>query len=83
MTTDLRIKELCAQQSITQKDLAARLGITPTAFNQAIARNNFDMNYLKRIAQALGVEITELFAPMSIKCPHCGRLINLHAEKGE
>lgn len=59
--TKLRIKEICKAQGITQATLAGRLGIKPISFSQAIARNNFDMEYLGRIASALGVDITELF----------------------
>ena len=59
--TKLRIKEICKEQGITQATLAGRLGIKPISFSQAVARNNFDMEYLGRIAGALNVDITELF----------------------
>ena len=78
--SDLRIKELCKERGITQAKLAQMIGIQPISFSQAIARNNFDMQYLKRIANALNVEITDLFASGQIKCPYCGQSIKLTPE---
>lgn len=73
--TKLRIKELCKKQGITQATLATKLGIKPISFSQAVNRNNFDMNYLSRIADCLGVSIPELFEQQdsaSFVCPRCG-----------
>lgn len=81
--SDLRIKELCKQLGITQAQLAEKLGIKPVSFSQAIARNNFDMQYLRRIANALNVEVCDLFASGQIKCPHCGMPISIKIEKSE
>lgn len=73
--SDLRIKVLCKERGMTQADLAKKIGIQPVSFSQAIARNNFDMNYLKRIADALQVSVPELFGEAVITCPHCGKEI--------
>jgi len=73
--SDLRIKDLCKERGMTQAQLAKKIGILPVSFSQAIARNNFDMNYLKRIADALQVSVPELFGAGSITCPHCGKEI--------
>ena len=73
--SDLRIKDLCKERGITQAGLAKKIGILPVSFSQAIARNNFDMNYLKRIADALNVSVPELFGQGTIICPHCGKEI--------
>ena len=78
--TDLRIKELCKERGITQAQLAEKLGIKPISFSQAVSRNKFDLDYLKRIAEALDVEIVELFNSGHIKCPNCGYKIKLKAE---
>lgn len=78
--SDLRIKELCKERGLTQAQLAEKIGIKPISFSQAIARNNFDMQYLKRIAAALDVEIIDLFAAGQIKCPYCGQPIKLTSE---
>ncbi len=78
--SDLRIKELCKQKGITQAELAKKLGILPVSFSQAISRNNFDMQYLKRIADALDVDVPTLFAT-GVKCPYCGQIIYIKTEK--
>ena len=78
--SDLRIKDLCKERGITQAQLAEKIGIKPVSFSQAVARNNFDMQYLKRIADALDVEVVDLFAAGQIKCPYCGQPINLKAD---
>lgn len=80
--SDLRIKELCKLRGITQAELAAKIGIKPISFSQAIARNKFDVDYLNRIATALDVDIPELFVTyvkpsqrrlplLDFLCPHC------------
>lgn len=78
--SDLRIKELCKAKGITQAQLADRLGIKAVSFSQAVQRNSFDIPYLKRIANALGVELVELFADTPYKCPHCGMPLNVKIE---
>ncbi|GAA6434519.1 hypothetical protein K140096H11_30130 [Bacteroides intestinalis] len=81
--TELRIKELCKEKGITQAQLADKLGIQPVSFSQAIARNKFSVDRLADIADALGIEIPDLFRNDSdiITCPHCGKKIKI--EKGE
>ena len=74
--SDLRIKELCKEMGITQAQLAEKLGIRPDSFSQAIRRNNFDMAYLMRMANALNVSIADLFR-QPMKCPHCGKEIKI------
>ena len=79
--TTLCIKELCRDKGITQAQLAERIGIKPVSFSQAISRNNFDIQYLSRIADALGVEIPDLFQQsnkgVNGVCPHCGKPIKI------
>lgn len=72
--TELRIKELCKERGITQAQLAERLGIQAVSFSQAVSRNKFSIDRLAEIADALEVEIPDLFhAPDSIVCPNCGK----------
>lgn len=84
-SVNLRIKELCKMQGIAQKDLAEKLGIGAVSFSQAVNRNNFDMKYLKKIADALEVSIPELFedgkklgSAATASCPHCGKPIKVN-----
>lgn len=78
-----RILELCKERGITQKDLAAQIGMTPVGLAKA-ASGNPTVETLEKIATALGVQVTELFTPPttdSLRCPHCGGVIKI--EKGE
>ena len=73
----LRVKEICKAKGITQKHLAALVGITPVGLAKSLSGNT-TLATLEKIATALNVPITELFtAPMvgaaSISCPHCGK----------
>lgn len=56
-----RIKEICREKGITQKDLAEKIGISAVGLAKAIAGNT-TIGTLERVADALGVDITELFA---------------------
>lgn len=78
-----RILELCKKRGITQKDLAAQIGMTPVGLAKA-ASGNPTVDTLEKVADALGVPVTELFVPTptdTIRCPHCGGAIKI--EKGE
>lgn len=73
----MRIKELLREKNITQGELAKRMGITNGAVSQ-ILNDKYapKLDTLQRIADALEVDIAELFAP-TIRCPHCGKTIVL------
>lgn len=83
----MRIREIIEQQGITTKELADRMGITQSALNQHISGNP-SVKVLSSIAANLGVEIWQLFVSPSdvafngttIKCPHCGKSINIKVE---
>ena len=79
----LKIKELCRERGITQKDLAQALDTTELSIRRASAGNT-SIPMMKRIADALGVTIAELFeeqpAP-EIRCPHCGKRLELKAKE--
>lgn len=82
--SDLRIREICREKGITQADLAEKIGIRRDSLSQAISRNNLDMDYLRRLANALDVEVWELFKrdEKKIVCPHCGKPIKIVVEIG-
>ena len=76
--TKLRIKELLAERSMTQAELADKLGINRLSLNQALSRNNFSLAKLEEIAAAIGCRVVDLFDnTYVIKCPDCGREINI------
>lgn len=78
--TLLRIKALAKERKVRLEDIANQLGISRVAFQQSLARNNMSIERLGEIADILNVEIPELFEasqPSSMKCPHCGKPINV------
>lgn len=78
--TQLRVKEICKAQGITQKELAERIGITPVGLAKAIAGNT-TIGTLENIANALNVSLFELLeVPRNNEalCPHCGKPIQLN-----
>lgn len=56
-----RIKELCQSKGFTQKDLADKMGISDISLNKTLRGDYPQLQSLERIANALGVDISELF----------------------
>lgn len=78
---DIRLKELCKQKGITQKELANTLGVTEITLTR-VNSGNCSLTLLERIATALNVPIQELFNPPSenkitLICPHCKGVVNV------
>ena len=80
----LRIKEICKQQGTTLNALAERIGVSqPSISGIATGRQKPSLDTIEKIASALNVPVSELFAaPVEgvITCPHCGKSITLKAE---
>ena len=80
----LRIKEVSKSQGVSITKLAELVGITqPNMSNIANGKTSPSLDLLERIAAALGVEVSELFAPAKegrITCPYCGKQITIKAE---
>ena len=55
-----RVKELCREQGITVKQLAEKMNIVPESLSRAI-NGNPHLSTIRKIADALGVSITDLF----------------------
>ena len=88
---DIRLKELCKQKGITQKELANVLGVTEITLTR-VNSGNCSLTLLERIATALNVPIHELFSPptenkITLICPHCRGVVNVslsvHGEQSE
>ena len=75
----MRIKEILKERGQTQKDLALKMGVAEISLSRSI-NGNPSLETLQKIADALEVEISELFAPKEtdiITCPKCGSRFKL------
>ena len=82
----MHIKETLKQRGLTQNELADRLGINRVSLSRLLSdKNDMRMSTIKKIADAIGCDVTEFFKPEAteehnvITCPHCGAklVINL------
>lgn len=78
----LRIKEILKGKGMTQKELAQKMGVAEISLSRSI-NGAPTLTTLEKIADALGVEVSELFAPsrIVIRCPHCGALLEISEKK--
>lgn len=89
-----RIKELIKEKGYTLQDFAAKIGMTYPGLYQII-NGQPSMPSLIKIAEALGVELWELFAdgreiaaryqeqhqtPDAMRCPRCGARLTITAD---
>ncbi len=56
-----RIKELCEERGLTQKELAEKLGITDISLNKTLRGEYPQLQTLEKIARQLDVEVWQLF----------------------
>lgn len=56
------VREILKEKGISIKELAARMGITPSAVSQLLANPNPSIQQLQRIANVIGVDVMDLFA---------------------
>ncbi len=78
----MRIKEVIQEKGLTINKVAELIGVNRVSLSSAI-NGNPTVETLEKIANALGVPVSELFeAPKEgvITCPHCGKQINLEAK---
>ena len=82
----MHIKEVLKQRGLTQNELSERLGINRVSLSRLLSdKNDMRISTIKKIADAIGCDVTEFFAPADtaehnvITCPHCGAklVINL------
>ena len=78
----MQIKEVIQEKGLTINKVAELIGVNRVSLSSAI-NGNPTVETLEKIANALGVPVSELFeAPKEgvITCPHCGKQINLEAK---
>ena len=78
----LNIKKTIKDRGLEVREVAHRMGITPTGLSQHI-NGNPSVEVLERIAKAIGCDVSELFDPVGntkIVCPHCGKEIHIKVE---
>lgn len=78
---ELRIKDICKEKGILQKELAEKIGVTDISLRASL-KGNPTIGTLEKVANALEVSITELFnQPKSnsdtITCPNCGASLEI------
>ena len=78
----LNIKKTIKDRGLSVREVAHRMGITPTGLSQHI-NGNPSVEVLERIAKAIGCDVSELFEKESeptFTCPHCGKEIKIKVE---
>lgn len=80
----LNIKKAIKVHGLEVREVAKRMGITPTGLSQHI-NGNPSVEVLERIANAIDCDISELFEQpkkdtLTINCPKCGKSINIKVE---
>ena len=79
----LRVQTICKEKGLAMQELASRLGITYQSLYDSI-NGNPTLKRLQSIAEALGVDVTELFEEndkaSSLVCPHCGKSLSVKIE---
>jgi len=58
---DLKIKEICKQKGLTLQQVAEAMGVNRVSLSNSI-NGNPTIGTLEKVAAALGVEVTDLFA---------------------
>ncbi len=81
----MHIKDILKQRGLTQNDLAERLGINRVSLSRLLSdKNDMRISTIKKIADAIGCDVTEFFAPEekeehnTITCPHCGAKLEIN-----
>lgn len=77
---ELRIKEVIKEKGYSVKSLAEKMDINRVNLSNMI-NGNPTVETLGKIADALEVPVTELFAKdRGVICPHCGGLVSVKLE---
>ena len=81
---ELLIKDIAKEKGITLNEIAEKVGITQPSISRIVnGRMNPTLDTLEKIADSLGVCISELFKreDKGLICPHCGNNIKVDIQK--
>ncbi|WP_287710185.1 helix-turn-helix transcriptional regulator [Barnesiella sp.] len=81
----LNIKKVIKEHGLEVREVAKRMGITPTGLSQHI-NGNPSVEVLERISNAIGCDISELFERPNndnnvLTCPKCGTKLKVTESK--
>lgn len=82
--SQIRLKELCKEKGMTFNDLGEKIGVSRVSLSGiTTGKQKPSFDTLEKIAGALGVSLSELFAPApsQIKCPKCGTVLKIKIER--
>lgn len=76
-----RVKEILKARGMTAKDLSQKMGLSEAALSLSL-KGNPTLSRIQEIAEALEVEVSDLFAPKEspFKCPYCGKPLKVTVE---
>ena len=60
-TIQQKIEAACAYAGITKKDIAKKMGVTPSAFNQRLKTGKFSDDDFKLMSDVMGAEYISFF----------------------
>ena len=60
-TIQQKIEAACAYAGITKKDIANKMGVTPSAFNQRLKTGKFSDDDFKLMSDVMGAEYISFF----------------------
>ena len=60
-TIQQKIEAACAYAGITKKDIANKMGVTPSAFNQRLKTGKFSDDDFKLMSDVIGAEYISFF----------------------
>lgn len=81
-----KIKIICKQQRMTQKDLAQKIGMSEAGLGNIIRTGSPTLTTIKKIADGLGVDPLVLLMAgeeeqpsnkKELHCPHCGKTLEI------
>lgn len=84
----LRLKEILAEQGVTGKQLAERMGVTPQYISGIVrGTGSASIEALSNIAKHLNVPVSSLFADYKngfvARCPKCGQEFEIEIKPKE